>query len=114
VLACVCGVAVYVLVWVCLLYVCGVSGLSNERAVGCVSYCLTWGVWLLVWCCGLQQEGPLVLYSEERSGRGGGCHRVSADMWCGACGRGVLQSVGVGEATGGVAGCTHVCVWDVR
>jgi hypothetical protein len=36
VLACVCGVAVYVLVWVCLLCVCGVSGLNNERAGLCV------------------------------------------------------------------------------
>jgi hypothetical protein len=37
---------------------------SNEQAVGGhAAVRLTWGVMWLVWCCGLQQEGPLVLCS---------------------------------------------------
>jgi hypothetical protein len=62
----------------------GCQGLSNERAVGSHgAVCLTWGVWWLVWCCGLQpevqEEGSLVLSSQDRSGLGVGCRRVSAD-----------------------------------
>jgi hypothetical protein len=70
-------------------------------------------MWLL-WCRGLQQEGPLVLCSQARSGHGVGCRRVSADMWYLGCGQGVLQPIGVWgsglvEATGGVLG--HVCLY---
>jgi hypothetical protein len=87
-------------------FVCGCQGVSDERAVGSHgAVYLAWGVMWLVWCCGLQEEGPLVLCSQAMSGRGVACRRVSADMWFWACGQGVLQSVGVsgggvGEAKG--------------
>jgi hypothetical protein len=64
-------------------------------------------------CCGLQEEGPLVLCSQERSGRRrlskGECRQVVWGMW-----QGVLQSLGVwcggmDEGTGGVAGRIRWC-----
>jgi hypothetical protein len=67
----------------CGVFVCECQGMSNERGAGAHSAVrLTWGVVWLVWCCGLKQEGPPVLCTQERSGRGGGCHRVSAGLRC--------------------------------
>jgi hypothetical protein len=58
----------------------------SETRCGVVNV-VVWSMWL----CGLQPEGPVVLCSQERSGRGVGCRRVSADMWYWACGQGVWE-----------------------